>query len=117
MEPITVDLDMTDRDPQREARAWFEKLGQRKVTTAEVEDFAAWRHDPENDAAYSALELGLERGRRFVVRPMIERYQIVDGWTGETASLGGALQTDLGDEEARRAAAKLNGSQQDRSKN
>lgn len=99
---------MTNRDPQREARAWFEKLGQPKVTTAEVDAFARWRDDPANDAAYGALELGLEGGRRFVVQPMVEQYRVVDAWTGETAALHGAPQTELSGKAARRAAAELN---------
>lgn len=99
---------MTDSDPQQEARAWFEKLSRPKVTTAEMQAFEGWRDNPANDAAYSALELGLEGGRRFVIRPMVECYRIVDIWTGETAALGGAVQSNLSDEEARRAAAQLN---------
>lgn len=99
---------MADRDVQAEARAWFEKLGKPRVTTAEVRAFQDWRDHPDNDAAYSALELGLERPPRFVVRPMVERYKVVDSWTGETVSVGQRPQVELSERDARRTAVHLN---------
>jgi ferric-dicitrate binding protein FerR (iron transport regulator) len=99
---------MADRDAQAEARAWFEKLGEPRITTAEVRAFRDWRDDPDNDAAYSALELGLERTPRFRVRPMVERYKIVDSWTGETVSVAQRPQVELCERDARRTAAHLN---------
>lgn len=99
---------MTKRNAQVEARKWFDKFGQPRVTTADVEAFGIWRGDPENDAAYSALELSLAPGRRFAVRPMTESFKIVDSWTGETVSVAEKPQMNLSEEEARRLALALN---------
>lgn len=41
---------------RKEAADWFSKLNQRKVTTADVKAFSAWRRDPENARAFSRLE-------------------------------------------------------------
>lgn len=99
---------MAARDPQHEARAWFEKLGTSPVTTAEVHAFGRWRDDPANDAAYTALELGLEERPRYVVRPMTDQYQVVDQWTGQTVANNGKRLVDLEEGAARRVAARMN---------
>ncbi|GAA0625029.1 FecR family protein [Brevundimonas kwangchunensis] len=41
---------------RKEAADWFSKLNQRKVTTADIKGFSAWRRDPENARAFSRLE-------------------------------------------------------------
>jgi hypothetical protein len=99
---------LPERGRQREARAWFEKLARPSISNADVDAFRIWRDDQDNDAAYSALELSLERTRRFQVRPLSDRYQVVDVWTGQTAVMGTALQADLSEEDARRIAELLN---------
>lgn len=40
----------------REAAAWFARLGATSVTTDALREFRAWRRDPANDAAYRRLE-------------------------------------------------------------
>lgn len=99
---------MAAQDPQCEARAWFEKLGTSPITTADVRAFARWRDDPANDAAYTALELGLEEQPRYVVRPMTEQYHVVDQWTGQTVTNNGKRLADLDKGAARRVAAQMN---------
>ena len=52
---------MTDRAKrasraEREAAAWHARLGEPRVTTQMVEDFFAWRREPENDDAYRRVE-------------------------------------------------------------
>jgi hypothetical protein len=99
---------MAAQDPQREARIWFEKLGTSPVTTADVHAFGRWRDEPANDAAYTALELGLEEQPRYVVRPMTEQYKVVDQWTGQTVMTNGQGLVDLEESAARRFAARMN---------
>ncbi|MBD3838514.1 DUF4880 domain-containing protein, partial [Brevundimonas sp.] len=41
---------------RKEAADWFARLNQRKVTTADVRRFSAWRRDPENARAFARLE-------------------------------------------------------------
>jgi hypothetical protein len=99
---------MADQDPQREAREWFQRLGRARVTTAEVGAFSRWRDDPANDAAYTALELGLEGGARYVVRPMTERYRVIDQWTGLVVETDGVRHADLDERTARLQAISMN---------
>lgn len=41
---------------RREAAAWFARLGQKRVSTTDVQDFFAWRKDPDNARAYERVE-------------------------------------------------------------
>lgn len=41
---------------RKEAADWFSKLNQRKVTTADIKAFSAWRREPKNARAFSRLE-------------------------------------------------------------
>ena len=49
-------LNTTDARADREAADWFAQLNSRSITTAALEAFQAWRHDPANDAAYGRME-------------------------------------------------------------
>jgi transmembrane sensor len=40
----------------REAATWFVRLSRRSVTTQQIRDFRDWRADPDNQAAYKAVE-------------------------------------------------------------
>lgn len=47
----------SDSDKRRqEASAWFSRLNQRRVSTADVHAFAAWRRTPANAEAYARVE-------------------------------------------------------------
>lgn len=41
---------------EREAADWFVRLNSRAISTAALEAFHAWRHEPRNDAAYGRME-------------------------------------------------------------
>ena len=41
---------------RKEAVEWFARLNQRKVTTADVRGFSAWRRDPANAHAFQKIE-------------------------------------------------------------
>lgn len=45
-----------DQDRERHAAAWITKLQSRSVSTHDLADFARWRRDPENAAAYEHAE-------------------------------------------------------------
>lgn len=95
-------------DPQSEARAWFERLGRRHITNADLSAFRDWRDVPENDAAYSAIELGRGLPARFAAAAMQDRFRVVDQWTGEIVVHAGRPLQDLRERDARRTAAFLN---------
>lgn len=99
---------MGAENAQREARQWFDRLSQCRITTAELLAFRAWRDDLSNDAAYRALEMGRQNRMRYVVRPMVESYRVIDRWTGHTVLASGEPQENLGSGTARRIAAGLN---------
>ena len=76
------------RDPKAEARAWWTRLGQQQITTADVRAFAAWRDDPCNDAAYTALETGDRRtAGRFVMLRDAGGWSVIDTVTGVPAEV------------------------------
>jgi hypothetical protein len=94
---------------EREAKSWWEKLGQRSITTAEVRAFAAWRDDPANDAAYSKLEAETPRtGGRYAVLPSPGGFSVIDTFTGEPASFATARQVGISVEDANEIADVLN---------
>jgi transmembrane sensor len=45
-----------DKRAHEEAAAWFARLNRRSVPLQLLEDFRAWRQDPQNRAAYQAVE-------------------------------------------------------------
>jgi transmembrane sensor len=45
-----------DKRAREEAAAWFTRLSRRSVPLQSLEDFRAWRQDPQNRAAYQAVE-------------------------------------------------------------
>lgn len=45
-----------DDTAKEEAASWFSRLQTRSVTTGELADFARWRRDPANAAAYEAVD-------------------------------------------------------------
>jgi ferric-dicitrate binding protein FerR (iron transport regulator) len=96
-------------DPRREAEAWAARLGQLQITTPELHRFRAWLREPANRLAWDALEAGRHPVDRFVVRPEIERFKVVDTWTGETAVIAMTAQDGLSEEDARHTARLLNG--------
>lgn len=51
---MTVDDDLDIR--RQEAASWFTRLSQRRVSTADVKAFSAWRRDPDNARAYDRVE-------------------------------------------------------------
>lgn len=51
---MTIEADAELR--RKEAADWFARLNQRRVTTADVRRFSAWRRDPENARAFARLE-------------------------------------------------------------
>lgn len=51
---MTVDDDLDIR--RQEAASWFTRLSQRRVSTADVKAFSAWRRDPCNARAYDRVE-------------------------------------------------------------
>lgn len=51
---MTIDK---ERDARRhEAATWFARLGQKRVSTADIHDFFEWRKDPDNARAYARVE-------------------------------------------------------------
>jgi hypothetical protein len=88
------------RDPKTEAAAWFERLGH-PVTTADLREFACWRDDPTNDAAYQAVEReGLRLRGRFLAIPDPAGFSVIDSWTGEPATFANAQHTGISKEDA-----------------
>lgn len=51
---MTVDDDLDIR--RQQAASWFTRLSQRRVSTADVKAFSAWRRDPDNARAYDRVE-------------------------------------------------------------
>ena len=84
------------------------RLGRNRVTTAEVWEFARWRDDPVNDAAYTALEACYLDARRYVVQPGTKGFRVVDIWTGQPAVIALTPQEGISEAEARQIAALLN---------
>lgn len=85
----------------QEVKSWWDKLGQRSITTAEVRAFAARRDDPANDAAYSKLEAETPRsGRRYAVLPSPGGFSVIDTFTGEPATFAKARHTGVSVEDA-----------------
>lgn len=41
---------------RQEAATWFARLGQKRVSTADIHDFFEWRKDPDNARAYARVE-------------------------------------------------------------
>lgn len=98
-----------DARAAHEARFWWDKLGRRSITTAEVRAFAAWRDDPANDAAYSKLEAETPRtGGRYAVMPSPGGFRVVDTFTGEPAEFASAKQEGISVEDANEIADILN---------
>lgn len=94
---------------EREAKAWWDKLGQSTITTTEVWAFARWRDDPANDAAYSKIEAQTPRtGGRYAVLPSPGGFSVIDTFTGEPATFGMAHQAAISVEDANEIADILN---------
>jgi hypothetical protein len=94
---------------EREAKSWWDKLGQKRVTTADVWAFGAWRDDPANDAAYSKLETETpRRGGRYAVLPSPGGFSVIDTFTGEPATFARAEQKGISVEDANGIADILN---------
>lgn len=83
---------MTTIDAVRreEAAEWLARLRSRSVTTGELADFAKWRRDPANAAAYRAAEAFWEQSATLADDPDIlaslgaaqRRRRIARWWTG-----------------------------------
>lgn len=57
------------RPAVRQAAAWMSKLNHRVVGQTTLADFRAWREQPENDAAFRALQSVLGRSGRLADDP------------------------------------------------
>jgi len=51
---MTIDKEGDAR--RQEAATWFARLGQKRVSTADIHDFFEWRKDPDNARAYARVE-------------------------------------------------------------
>jgi hypothetical protein len=96
---------MPDRsDPSKaalEAKAWWDRLGQRSITTAEVRAFQTWLDEPENDTAYCELERKTPHSRRrYAVLPSPRGFAVIDTATGTPAIFADAPMVDLDVEDA-----------------
>jgi hypothetical protein len=92
-----------------EAAVWFERLGQKSITTAEVREFFHWQRLPTNKAAYRAIETAWERARgRFVTRPDPLGFSVIDRRTGEPATFANGRMTGVPEQDALDIAALLN---------
>lgn len=66
-------LHTTETRAEREAADWFARLNSRSISTAALEAFHAWRHDPANDAAYGRMEALWETSGRLQLDPATGR--------------------------------------------
>jgi transmembrane sensor len=66
-------LNTTETRAEREAADWFARLNSRKISTAALEAFHAWRHEPANDAAYGRMESLWETSGRLQLDPATGR--------------------------------------------
>ena len=106
--PMTRSLTL-GRSAKNEAAAWFERLSQKSITTAEIRGFFQWRRAPANDAAYRAIETAWERTRgRFVTRPDPIGFSVIDRRTGDPATFANAQVAGVPEEDALDIAALLN---------
>jgi hypothetical protein len=97
------------RSVKNEAAAWFERLSQKSITTAEVREFFHWRRIPTNNAAYRAIETAWERTRgRFVTRPDPLGFSVIDRRTGDLATFANVQVAGVHEEDALDIAALLN---------
>lgn len=89
------------RNPKAEAAAWFERLGHRQITTAELHEFWTWRDDPANKAAYRAVEkAGMRLRGRFVPIPDPHGFSVIETWTGEPATFANVRPRGVSQEDA-----------------
>jgi transmembrane sensor len=66
---MTIDK---ERDARRhEAATWFARLGQKRVSTADIHDFFEWRKDPANARAYERVEKAWDTSRTLAEDPDI----------------------------------------------
>lgn len=56
-----------------EAAAWLTRLRNRSISTAELEEFASWRRDPEHAAAYERVQALWDDSARLSNDPDIQR--------------------------------------------
>jgi len=106
--PMSQSSTRSDRATS-EAAAWFERLGQRSITTEEVREFFHWQRVPTNKAAYRAIETAWERTRgRFVTRPDPLGFSVIDRRTGEPATFANVQVAGVPEQDALDIAALLN---------
>jgi hypothetical protein len=85
----------------KEAKAWWDRLGQKSITTSELYAFRDWRQDPENDAAYTKFERRTPRRHgRYAVLPSPGGFAVIDTFTGEPAEFANARLADIDVEDA-----------------
>jgi transmembrane sensor len=63
--------DATAKRADTEAAAWFARLSKLSVTTDSLREFREWKRDPDNAAAYAAVEATWEAGRPLELDPEI----------------------------------------------
>ncbi|WP_374386342.1 FecR domain-containing protein [Brevundimonas sp.] len=64
---MTTEADADIR--RKETADWFARLNQRKVTTADVKAFSAWRRDPENAQAFDRMQAMWDATRTLADQP------------------------------------------------
>jgi ferric-dicitrate binding protein FerR (iron transport regulator) len=97
------------RSVKNEAAAWFERLSQKSISTAEIRGFFEWRRALANDAAYRAVETAWERTRgRFVTRPDPLGFSVIDRRSGDPATFANVQVAGVPEHDALDIAALLN---------
>ncbi len=66
---MTIDKEGDVR--RQEAASWFARLGQKRVSTADIHDFFEWRKDPDNARAYARVEKAWNTSRALAEDPDI----------------------------------------------
>lgn len=74
---LTRGIGMSEPQPRMtkadaEAAAWHTQLGNRSVTTTEIEEFYDWRRDPANTEAYRKVETLWAKAKTLDGRPSIQ---------------------------------------------
>lgn len=62
-----------ERTSEQEAATWLARLQSRSISVAELEEFTAWRQDPENAAEYERAQAIWEQSGRLSNDPDIQR--------------------------------------------
>jgi ferric-dicitrate binding protein FerR (iron transport regulator) len=92
-----------------QAATWLARLGQKRVSTADIHDFFEWRRGAANDAAYRAIERNWEMTRgRFQAQADAIGFSVIDGRTGEVAQFANASIAGVSEDDALEVVRVLN---------